>query len=153
MNLESQSWTWTKECAFPSDMETAHNLIREVVWAVRSNQWEDKDIFAIELALEEAFANAVKHGNDSDPSKTVRFDCRLNKSKVYVRVEDEGIGFDPLSLADPRAPENQLVTSGRGVLLIKHFATSVKWNDRGNVLEFEKDRGQKSRSEGESFVG
>jgi serine/threonine-protein kinase RsbW len=140
MNQEDVSWTWTKECTFPSDMGTAHDLVKEVVERVRSDQWNDKDIFAIELVLEETLANAVKHGNDSDPSKMVRFDCKLNKEKVYVRVEDEGEGFDPQALADPREPENQMVASGRGVLLVQHFSTHVKWNDRGNVIEFEKER-------------
>ena len=140
MNLESQSWMWTKECTFPSDMGTAHNLITEVMEMVRTHQWNDKDIFAIELALEESLTNAVKHGNDSDTSKKIRFDCKLSPTKVYVRVEDEGSGFDPNTLADPRDPENQMSVSGRGVLLIKHFVTNVEWNERGNIIEFEKDR-------------
>jgi serine/threonine-protein kinase RsbW len=121
-------------------MGTAHSLIEEVVGKVRADQWNDKDVFAIELALEETLMNAVKHGNDSDPSKVVRFDCKLSPKKVYVRVEDEGEGFDPHAVADPREPENQMVVSGRGVLLIQHFATKVEWNDRGNIIEFEKER-------------
>jgi len=140
MNQEGMSWTWTKERTFPSDMGTAHDLVREVVERVRSDQWNDKDVFAIELVLEETLANAVKHGNGQDPSKMVRFDCKLSEDKICVRVEDEGEGFDPHSLADPREPENQMVASGRGVLLVQHFATRVVWNDRGNVIEFEKER-------------
>ena len=140
MNLESQSWTWTKECTFSSDMGTAHSLIAEVIGMVRSLQWDGKDVFAVELALEEALTNAVKHGNHSDPSKNVQFGCKLNQNKVYVRVEDEGGGFDPNSLADPRKPENQMIVSGRGVLLINHFTTKVNWNERGNVIEFVKER-------------
>ena len=140
MNLESHSWTWTKECAFPSDMGTAHNLIGEVMEVVRAAQWNEKDLFAIELALEESLTNAVRHGNGADPSKNVRFDFKLSQNMIYVRIEDEGRGFQPESLADPREPGNQLIEAGRGVLLIRHFATRVAWNDRGNVIEFEKDR-------------
>jgi serine/threonine-protein kinase RsbW len=121
-------------------MGTAHKLIGEVAEMVRTEQWSDKDVFAIELALEETLTNSVKHGNDSDPSKNVRFDCKLSDTTVYVRVEDEGGGFDHTAVADPREPENQMIESGRGVLLIKHFATRVEWNAQGNVIEFEKDR-------------
>ena len=142
MDLESQSWTWTREHTFPSDMGTAHCLIGEVMEIVRAEQWDEKDLFALELVLEEALTNAVKHGNDSDPSKVVRFDCKLNKSKVYVRVGDEGAGFDPRALPDPRDHDNQLAVSGRGVLLMTHFATQVAWNERGNVVEFVKDRSE-----------
>jgi len=140
MSLESQTWTWTKELTFPSDMGVAHSLIEEVLGRVRTEQWSEKDLFALELILEEALTNSVKHGNNSDSSKYVRFDCKVNPNTVYVRVEDEGAGFDPDSLADPREPENQMAASGRGVLLIKHFATRVTWNARGNIIEFEKDR-------------
>jgi len=121
-------------------METAHDLIGEVMTAVRTDQWNEKDLFALELILEEALTNAIKHGNHSDPSKKVRFDCKLSRDKIYARIEDEGAGFDPRSLADPRDPANQMAVSGRGVLLIMHFATKVTWNDKGNVIEIEKDR-------------
>lgn len=140
MQTESPSWIWTRECAFPSGMGTAHSLIGEVMDVVRANQWNEKDLFAIELVLEESLTNAVKHGNHSDPSKHVRFDCKLSQHKIYVRVEDEGTGFNPHALPDPRDPANQTVVSGRGVLLISHFATKVTWNERGNVVEFEKER-------------
>ena len=140
MNLETQSWTWTKEFAFPSDIGIAHNLIEEVMGMVRANEWNDKDLFAIELVLEEVLTNAVKHGNNSDPSKNVRFDCKLSRDKFYVRVEDEGEGFNPDAIADPRVPANQMSMSGRGILLVRHFATRVQWHGRGNVIEFEKVR-------------
>ena len=140
MSLETQAWTWTKEHTFPSDMGVAHSLIKEVLVGVRAEQWSEKDLFALELILEEALTNAVKHGNNSDASKNVQFDCKVSQNTVYVRVEDEGTGFDPQALPDPREPENQMAVTGRGVLLIKHFATRVKWNEHGNVIEIEKDR-------------
>ena len=138
MSLDLQ--TWTREHTFPSDMGTAHRLIEEVLEVVRTHQWSEKDLFALELVLEETLTNAVKHGNHSDPSKNVRVDFKLTPHTIYVRVEDEGTGFDPHAVADPREPENQSAASGRGVLLIRHFATKVKWNEQGNVIEFEKAR-------------
>ncbi|MCL2710427.1 MAG: ATP-binding protein [Planctomycetaceae bacterium] len=138
MNLETQSWT--KEFTFPSDMGTAHSIIEEVMEMVRAEKWNDKDIFAIELVLEESLTNAVKHGNQADSSKQVRFGFKLSESTFYARVEDEGSGFDPDALADPREPSNQMATSGRGILLVRHFATRVRWSNNGNIIEFEKDR-------------
>ena len=138
MNLEAQSWT--KEYTFPSDMGTAHSLIEEVMGMVRAEHWDDKDLFAIELVLEESLTNAVKHGNQSDSSKSVRFGFKLSANTFYARVEDEGSGFDPEVLADPRDPSNQMAISGRGILLVRHFATRVQWSGNGNIIEFEKDR-------------
>ena len=146
-NLESQIWIWTKEGSFSSDMGTVHKLIEEVIGAVRAEHWTDRDMFALELTLEETLTNAVKHGNHSDPGKQVRFSFKLCSDKICVRIEDEGEGFDPYALADPREPENQMIPSGRGVLLIKHFATSVQWNEQGNIVEFEKFRTSSERPE------
>ena len=146
MNLETKSWTWTKEYIFPSDMGTAHSLIEEVMGVLRTHQWDDKDVFAIELVLEESLTNAVKHGNHSDSSKNVHFAGKLSQDTFYARVEDDGTGFDPHSLADPREPANQMVASGRGILLVKHFATRVQWNECGNVIEFEKDRSSQNEA-------
>ena len=140
MNSAPQNWTWTKQSTFPSDMGTAHNLIAEVLNEVRTHEWGDKDLFSLEMALEETMVNAVQHGNDSDPAKKVHFDCGVCADRVYARVEDEGEGFNVDEVDDPTDPENLMKASGRGVLLIKHFASRVQWNDRGNVVEFEKDR-------------
>jgi serine/threonine-protein kinase RsbW len=140
MDLDSQLWTWSKECSFSSDMQIAHVLIEQIMEQICSNGWTNKDEFAVNMALEEALINAVQHGNGSDPAKQVHFVCRLNGQRIYVRIEDEGAGFDPSAIPDPTDPEHIMVASGRGILLIKSFVTQVSWNEKGNILEFEKER-------------
>lgn len=138
MPMETQSWI--KECSFPSDMSRAHALIDEIMQQVQSMGWNNKEQFAINMALEEGLVNAVQHGNHSDPAKQVHFVCRLADNHLYVRIEDEGEGFDPNAVPDPTDEDHIMVASGRGVLLIRNFVSRANWNDRGNVLEFEKDR-------------
>ncbi len=121
-------------------METAHQLIDQVMSELGSSEWSMKEQFSINLALEEALVNAVQHGNKSDPSKTVRFSCRLTNSLATFRIEDEGEGFDPNDVPDPTDEEHIMIASGRGVLLIRNLVSRVQWNDRGNVVELEKDR-------------
>ncbi len=122
-------------------MDEAHALIMEVMAKLEGSAWDAKELFSINLSLEEALVNAVNHGNKADKTRNVLFACRLGDDHVYFRVEDEGEGFDPDSLPDPTDPENIMVASGRGVYLIRNFASRVRWNDKGNVIEFEKDRG------------
>ncbi len=138
--MNTQAWNWSKECAFSSDMTEGHALIAEVMAKLDGTSWGTKDLFAVNLALEEALVNAVNHGNHADPAKKVTFACRLDDNRLYFRIEDEGDGFNPDALPDPTDPENIMVVSGRGVFLIRNFASRVWWNDKGNVLEFEKDR-------------
>jgi serine/threonine-protein kinase RsbW len=140
MDLDSQSWTWSTEVTIPSDMTQTHALIEQVMERVRADGWSNRDEFAVNMALEEALINAVRHGNHSDLSKKVQLLCCLNNQRIYVRIEDEGEGFNPDSIPDPTDEEHIMIASGRGVLLIKSFMTKVQWNEKGNVIEFEKER-------------
>ncbi|MDR0336690.1 MAG: ATP-binding protein [Planctomycetaceae bacterium] len=140
MDSDAQVWNWSKDCSFPSNMNIAHDLIDQVMEQIKLSQWNNKEKFAVNMALEEALVNAIQHGNGSDPTKQVHFSCRLNGQRIYVRVEDEGSGFNPNEVPDPTDPEHIMIASGRGVLLIKSFVSRIQWNEKGNVLEFEKER-------------
>jgi len=91
-----------------------------------------RDVFGMRLAMEEALANAIKHGHRCDPSKTARVRYHITIERVEAEVEDEGPGFDRTRLADPREEENLEQSCGRGLLLMKHFLSSVRYNERGN---------------------
>lgn len=86
------------------------------------------------VALDEAFVNAVKHGNKYDAQKLVRITAEVSKAEARFTIEDEGEGFDVKNIPDPLDPENLFKTSGRGVLFIYNIMDEVKYNDRGNRL-------------------
>ena len=86
------------------------------------------------VALDEAFVNAVKHGNKFDASKNVRITAEVSKREARFTIEDEGEGFDVATIPDPLDPENLFKTSGRGVLFIYNIMDEVKYNERGNRL-------------------
>lgn len=86
------------------------------------------------VALDEAFVNAVKHGNKFDAQKLVRITAEVSSKEARFTIEDEGEGFDVNSIPDPLDPQNLFKTSGRGVLFIYNIMDEVKYNDRGNRL-------------------
>jgi serine/threonine-protein kinase RsbW len=86
------------------------------------------------VALDEAFVNAVKHGNKFDHKKNIRIIADISKDEARFTVEDEGEGFDVTNIPDPLDPENLFKTSGRGVLFIYNIMDEVQYNDRGNRL-------------------
>jgi serine/threonine-protein kinase RsbW len=88
------------------------------------------------LVLSEALTNAILHGNKLDSEKLARVKVWTeNNEKLCVKVEDEGSGFDPAKLPDPLKEDNLLKPSGRGVYLMREYADSVAYNDRGNILQ------------------
>ena len=74
------------------------------------------------VALDEAFVNAVKHGNKFDSSKLIRITAEVSKKEARFTIEDEGEGFDINNIADPRDPQNLLQNLWpRRVVYIQHY--------------------------------
>lgn len=93
------------------------------------------------IAVREAVANAIKHGNQRDPDKPVAVDIAIDEGQLIVRVEDQGEGFDPAQVADPLAPENRLRPSGRGIFYMKSFMDEIEYSFRpggGTVVTMRK---------------
>jgi serine/threonine-protein kinase RsbW len=91
----------------------------------------DEDaVHAFVIAVREAAANAIKHGNAGDRGKRVQIEFDIanengRQSCVCVRVRDEGAGFDLSCVPDPLAPSNVSATSGRGIFLMRAFMDEV----------------------------
>jgi serine/threonine-protein kinase RsbW len=79
------------------------------------------------MALREALANAIKHGNGQNLAKRVHLDMDVVDDTLRMTIRDEGTGFDPGQVADPLAPENRLKTSGRGIFYMKTFMDDVRF--------------------------
>ena len=90
------------------------------------------------IALDEAFVNAVKHGNKNDPAKLVKITAELSPTEASFTVEDEGEGFDIREIPNPCDPANLFRTSGRGVLLIYNIMDEVEYNAQGNRVKMVK---------------
>ncbi len=79
----------------------------------------------IAMALREALANALKHGNRLDPAKRIWVAFSGGEGEFVAEVGDEGEGFDASGAPDPLAPENQMKTSGRGIFYMRSFMDEV----------------------------
>ncbi len=122
----------------PSITDHASRVRDELERLLRDNEFADKDIFGIQLALEEAFINAIKHGNQNDPTKKVHITYRVTRERFDIHIRDEGPGFDPDDVPDPLAPENLERDCGRGLLLMRHYMTEVQHHEPGNAVSMSK---------------
>jgi len=135
---------------FPSDLEQAERIQSRIIALLEELAFPARDVFGMRLALEEAIVNAIKHGNQMDPSKMVCIQCDVDAVRARVIIEDEGVGFDPTDVPDPTAEENIEKPGGRGIMLMKAFMTTVEYNERGNRVVLEKVRDGDGEDEGES---
>ena len=97
---------------------------------------------AIEIALTEALANAVIHGNHESPDKAVVVICRCAMDgEVSITIRDEGEGFNSRSLPDPTDPKRLLLTHGRGIYLMQALMDELCFEEGGRVLRMRKRLG------------
>lgn len=90
---------------------------------------DEDQLHWVGVAVRESVVNAIKHGNQNDQSKRVIVEFSSEPygepDQLVIRVQDQGEGFDPETLANPLAPENILKSSGRGIFLIRSFMDDV----------------------------
>jgi len=127
-----------------SDVYQVSKICGQLLDKVRAKNYNSDDVFAIHLALEEAILNAFKHGNKYDPNKNVDIEYLITDEKCDIAVADQGAGFSPDSLPDPRAEENLCKPSGRGVLLMRSYMDLVEFNDAGNRVHMIKYKTSKA---------
>ena len=130
------SVTQKVEISFPSLVEYL-NLIHTVTDEMaRLAGFDGDESLNISLAVREAATNALIHGNERDASKFVRVSYGIQNGTLEVDIKDEGTGFDPGKVADPRDPSNVARTSGRGIFLMRSFMDEVTFQ-KGNASGME----------------
>ena len=97
----------------------------------------------LQLGLQEALVNAVRHGNGCDPAKCLRVRRIETPRWVVWQVQDEGPGL-PVDARLACLPEALDALSGRGMFLIHHCFDDVRWSARGNRVQVAARRRQRA---------
>lgn len=120
----------------PRSAEDIARLIEELYGKIRS-EWEQRGYTdadpRIHMVLEEAVLNAWIHGNRRNPRKSITIRWRYGND-FHLEVIDEGLGFDPRYIPDPTDKEYLTMPSGRGIFIIRHFASFARWKEGGRRL-------------------
>jgi serine/threonine-protein kinase RsbW len=135
------------EFELPSEMGLMNGILNYLMERVAKLGVINPEQSNLFVALDEAFVNAVKHGNKHDRSKMIRIGADLSAHEARFTIEDEGEGFDVTAIPDPLDPANLFKTSGRGVLLMYNIMDEVAFNDRGNRLTLVKRSGHANTGE------
>lgn len=119
----------------PTDTAAIEEAVDHAVACCAHAQIEQRRLlFNFRVGLTEAISNAMLYGNENDPERQVRVELQVRPGEVRARVADEGRGFDPDRVADPRLPENVVRPDGRGVFLMRALMDEVHFNPEGNAV-------------------
>jgi CheY-like chemotaxis protein/anti-sigma regulatory factor (Ser/Thr protein kinase) len=135
-------------------------LLHEELESVGS--WDSTALLQMCVALQEALANAMYHGNlevsselredgdafdaqaderrKQDPyrSRRVRVHAQVDRDAARFLVADDGPGYDTAILNRPIEPDDLNRLCGRGLLLIRTFMDQVSFNKTGNEIRMVK---------------
>ncbi|MEQ9459839.1 MAG: ATP-binding protein [Phycisphaeraceae bacterium] len=130
----------THQIIIPSDLAEVSGVQDRILKDASDAGFSEDAQFALKLCLDESVTNAIRHGNDSDPTRKVTISYTIDDQKIQITVCDEGQGFNPGAVPDPTLAENLERPSGRGVMLMAAYMTSVAYNDCGNSVTLVKSR-------------
>lgn len=90
----------------------------------------------LQIACSEALINAIVHGNKESSQKKVHTEIAFDDNSIFVKINDEGTGFDVDSLPDPTSDENLLKENGRGIYIIRSLVDDFRCSSSENGTEF-----------------
>jgi serine/threonine-protein kinase RsbW len=126
------------EFEIPSDLALMEGVLKYLLERVSKLGLIEAEGSNLFVALDEAFVNAVKHGNKNDPAKLLRVAAEITPTEASFTIEDQGEGFDVGTIPDPCDPANLFKSSGRGVLLMYNIMDEVEYNAQGNRVKMVK---------------
>lgn len=122
-----------------ADRRSVDPVVAQVMESVRKMKNVDGKEDAIELALQEALANAVVHGAKEDPSKVVECLVAFDEQRgILIIVRDPGPGFDPQAIPACTVGENLYSNHGRGIFLINQLMDEVEFHKNGTEIHMVK---------------
>jgi serine/threonine-protein kinase RsbW len=130
------------EYSLPSEVIAISPFVDKLMPLLRNCGCVPEDDSDVEVALREALANAIIHGNHEDRRKHVHVTCRCEPDEVAIAVKDEGSGFDINTVPDPATRENIESAHGRGILVMKALMDEVRFEEGGVVVHMRKSAGE-----------
>ena len=127
------------DMTIPADPRAIPTVTDGVLQVLQNKRWPEERIIEVELALQEALANAIRHGCKGDVTRKVQ--CVVNcegPEEIVIVVRDPGTGFDAAKVPNPLEGENILKASGRGIFLINQLMDEVAFRDGGRELQMKK---------------
>ncbi|MCP4130997.1 MAG: ATP-binding protein [bacterium] len=116
---------------YPSNKSSKKHIVNSISEHIDENIDINPD--ELNLVIDEAITNAMEHGNKWDSKKKVHVKMNMDSKNLYIKITDEGSGFDTGNIEEKLNIKNVFSQRGRGLCLINEFCIP-RWNKKGNQL-------------------
>jgi anti-sigma regulatory factor (Ser/Thr protein kinase) len=119
----------------PADTAAMQKVTAGLKEILAGKHWPEEEVMDVELAVQEALANAIRHGCKNDPTKLVQCCVTFDATgELVIVVRDPGPGFDVAAVPNPIAGDNLSKGSGRGVFLINQLMDTAEYTEGGRKV-------------------
>jgi len=115
------------EFTYPSVATSEEKMLDDVKMVLQENGVDEYLQDSFMLVVSEAFTNALVHGNEQNPQKTIKLVLNVNKEVLSADIVDRGRGG--LGKVKHRHPPTMFSEGGRGVDLMRYFASTVRFTE------------------------
>lgn len=130
---------------FPANFESLDTVREFVGEAARESGMDDSEVYAVQLAVDEACSNIIEHAYGGQNRGEIECACEVSEEAFTIVLRDHGQPFDPASIAAPNLDLglNERQVGGLGLFLMRHLMDEVHFEaqgEAGNVLTLVKYR-------------
>lgn len=124
---------------FPADFVQLDNMREFVKQAACDCGLDEREVYAVQMATDEACSNIIEYAYHGDPGGTIEIDCRPNDGALQIVIRDGGTAFDPATVPEPdiHAALKDRHIGGLGLYLMRKLMDEVRFEtlpDGGNRL-------------------
>ena len=128
---------------FPGRFESLAGIRKFVSEAAEEAGFDDKEIYAVELAVDEACSNIIEHAYGGEDKGEIICICNDINNGLEIILKDNGKRFDPSGISAPdfSVEIEKLKPRGAGLFLIRNMMDDVDFKfskDSGNELRMVK---------------
>ncbi len=131
---------------FHGRFESLAGIRKFVSAAAEEAGFDDKEIYAVELAVDEACTNIIEHAYGGEGNGEIICICNDINNGLEIILKDDGKQFDPAGVTPPdfSIELEKLQPRGAGLFLIRNMMDDVDFKfskDSGNELRMVKRKG------------
>jgi serine/threonine-protein kinase RsbW len=115
---------------FPARYDHLRAISAFVMDAIKDSPFDNRQCYAIDLAVDEACSNVIDHAYAGDDQGEIRILLDLNETGLRITIQDDGAPFDPDCVAEPdlTSPLETRCERGLGVYLIREVMDEAHYN-------------------------
>ena len=130
--LDRRAYSIRLRAHYPSTKEALNEAVTCLLGVAERSGCITDEKADLEIALREAVANAIIHGNALGNEKNIFVRCyAAPQIGLLIVVRDQGPGFNPVELPDPRDSDRKELHHGRGVFLMRELMDFVEYRKGG----------------------